>query len=136
MFFTLRELEKWFGMTLFELCVNLSTVLIFSLLCVLKHEGVLNASWWYIFIPLFIADGLNAYLCIIIFLRMCIGRDYRWAALRLLSSMLILIPVFIAQFLFCDKLSGNAKFSYSEVFAPTFIPLFVLMIRACEAENT
>lgn len=132
MFFTVLELVRWLGMTLFEMTLNVVCLFVFTILCVLKNSNILTSSWWTVFIPLFIANGLNAYLYIIIFIRACDIRDNRWAALRLCSSMMILSSLFAFEFLFCKKLTGQSDHRYSEVFAPTFVPLFILMIRSCQ----
>ena len=56
-----------------ELPVNNDAPLpVFSVLLVLKIEGYLlpaSVSWFLVFAPLFICDGLNAYFCIIVFIR-------------------------------------------------------------------
>ncbi|GFQ94844.1 hypothetical protein TNCT_264171, partial [Trichonephila clavata] len=35
----------------------------------LKLEKYISISWWSAFVPLFICDGLNAYFCVIVFIR-------------------------------------------------------------------
>ena len=132
MFFSLKEIVKWFGMTAFELWLHLVAVLVFSVLAVLKHEHVLNATWWTVFIPLFTCDGLNAYFCAIVFIRMFQERDYRYAGLRLLSSAFILVLTFVFKILLCQKMSAEYELSFSEVFTPLFILWVLLMIRACQ----
>ena len=77
MFFQLKELLRWLGLTVFEMIVALLSFLIFTVLVMLRSEGVFDAdsswsSWWLIFSPLFISDALNAYFCIIVLIRMYI----------------------------------------------------------------
>ena len=132
MFFSLKELVRWFGVTVFEIWMNLAALLIFSILAVLKHEEMITSSWWLVFVPLFTCDGLNAYFCIIVFIRMYKEKDYRSAGLRLLSSLLCLVCFFICKFLFCQKLNNEEVYSHSEVFAPAFIPFVAMMIKACQ----
>jgi len=77
MFFTLRELLRWLGVTVFELLALLVCLAVFTVLLVLKVEGedvsvqtFTETSWWWIFSPLFVCDAVNAYFCIIVFIRM------------------------------------------------------------------
>ena len=73
MFFTLKELLRWLGVTIFEIFVAFSCFAVFTILLVLKLESsgpLREASWWWIFAPLFISDAVNTYFCVIIFIRM------------------------------------------------------------------
>ncbi|KAK6196080.1 hypothetical protein SNE40_001375 [Patella caerulea] len=131
MFFTLKELVRWLRMTGFELWLHMMAVFIFSILAVLKYEGFLNQSWWIIFIPLFACDGLNAYFCVIVFIRMYHEIDVRVGGLRLSTSVLSIMLLLIFKFLLCEKLSQSRSLVSSEVMAPLFILLNIVMIRAC-----
>ena len=132
MLFTLKEIVKWLGLSAFEIWLHLVTLFIFSILVVLKHENVLTASWWAVFSPLFACDGLNTYFCTIVTIRLYKEKDYRVAGVRLLSSSMFLINMFIFKFLLCQKLNGDKPFSYSEIFVPIYVTLQLLMIRACQ----
>lgn len=135
MLFTLNEIVQWLGMTAFEIWMHLVTLLVFSILAVLKYESVISISWWSVFAPLFIADGLNCYFCIIIFIRMIKDTDLRTASIRFLSSMLYLTLLFVFKILLCQKLSKTRIISSSESMAPVFILLQLVMIRACQTSN-
>ncbi|XP_064622760.1 transmembrane protein 203-like [Lineus longissimus] len=132
MLFTLKEIVKWLGMTVFEIWLHLLSVFLFTILAVLKHEGAVNISWWYAFIPLFTCDGLNTYFCLIVFIRMFKEQEYRQAALRLLSSLMCVTLIFVFKILLCQKLAKQNELSYSEILAPIFILLQVLVIKACQ----
>ena len=132
MFFTLKELIKWLGMTVFEIWVNVVTFGIFTLLAVLHYDNVLQTSWWMVFIPLFACDGFNAYFCAIVFIRMYKEGKYKAAALRLLNSVITLVLMFVFKILLCQKLNKERMWSFSEVFTPVFVGLSVLMVRACQ----
>ncbi len=132
MFFTLKEIIKWFGLTAFEIWLNLVTLFVFSIVAVLKHEEVITVSWWKVFVPIFAADGLNAYFCGIVFIRMYKDAKYRAAGMRLLSSLALLICIFVFKLLLCQKLNKDMDYNYSEVFAPVFVVLQILMLRACQ----
>ena len=131
-FFTLKELVDWLGLTVFEIFLHSLGLLVFTLLLVLRLEGVLHATYWQVFSPLFICDGLGAYFCVIVFVRQCRDKEYRLAAMRLLSSLSLLVCSFMCKFLLCQRLAGGEEWSYGEVFAPVFVALQVLMIRACQ----
>ncbi|ELT97574.1 hypothetical protein CAPTEDRAFT_178898 [Capitella teleta] len=132
MFFTLEELVKWLGVTVFEMWLNLASLLIFTILLCLKLEGAMTTSWWNVFVPLFLADGLNAYFCVIVFIRMYKEGLYKKATARLASSVVCLVCVFVFKLLFCQKLSAQNSLSYSEVFASLFVALQILLVRACQ----
>ena len=131
MFFTLKEIVKWFGMTVFEIWLYLVTFLIYTILAVLKYEKLMD-SWWHVFIPLFTCAGLNSYFCVIVFIRMYKRKDYRTAGLRLLYSLVTLVCVFVFELLFCLKLESSTRLTFSEVFAPIFVLLQIMMVRACQ----
>ena len=60
---------------------------------VLKIEGVLlpsGTSWLLVFSPLFICDGLNAYFCIIVFIRQYLDSQFKNALLRALWSLFVI----------------------------------------------
>ncbi len=132
MLLTLKEVIKWIGMTAFEIWLHLVTLFVFSILAVLKHHNVLDSTWWAIFIPLFACDGLNMYFCTIVFIRMYKEKEYRIAGLRLLSSVLMLVCLIVFKILLCQRLNHERNYKYSEVFAPIFVALQILMVRACQ----
>ena len=132
MFFTLEELVKWLGVTVFEIWLNLATLLVFTVLLTLKLEEALTTSWWNVFVPLFLADGLNAYFCTIVFIRMYREGEIKKAGVRLASSVVCLVCLFVFKLLFCQKLNNPKTLSYSEVFASLFVALQILMVRACQ----
>ena len=62
MFFQLKELLKWLGLTVFEIWVGLLSFTVFTVLLTLKVEKVFDSlTWWQVFSPLFISDALNSY---------------------------------------------------------------------------
>lgn len=134
MFLTLNELVRWFGMTVFEIWVYLVTLLVFTVLTTLKQEGVAEMSWWSTFTPLFAADGVNAYFCIIVFIRQYQDYSLRTACLRLFSSLLGFLLLFLFKYLLCQKLSDEVStLSHTEVIAPLFPLLVFLSIRSCQS---
>ena len=134
MFFTLSELVQWLGLTVFEIWINLLALTIFTILLVLRVENVLtgNSAWWIVFAPLFAGDGLNAYFCTIVLIRMQLEGLYKVALFRASWSFLFIVLLFVFKFLLCQKLSGQGNHDYSEVLAPIFILLQLIMVRACQ----
>lgn len=131
MLFTLKEVVKWFGMTAFEIWLHLLSLFVFIIIATLKYEKIIQSSWWTIFIPLFVCDGLCTYFCLIVFIRMLHEHDWRQALMRVFSSMLMIILIFLFKFFLCQKLSGDSELRYSEILAPAFIFLVVLLVKAC-----
>ena len=124
MLFRQKELLRWLGVSVFEIWVWLLALTIFSVLLVLKVSKLLilvslvssssqverqvlpaETSWFVVFSPLFVCDGLNAYFCIIVFIRsfslvlsvltastcrQYLDREFRNALLRALWSLFVI----------------------------------------------
>ena len=78
MFFQLRELLRWLGLTVFEIWVALVSFTVFTVLLTLKAENLVgeNLTWWIVFSPLFVSDAFNAYFCVIVFIRMYLEGNF------------------------------------------------------------
>ena len=111
--------------------MHLVSVLVFSVLAVLKYENIISKSWWVCFIPLFVSDGLCAYFCVIVFIRQYEENGLKTAGIRFLTSLLSIMLLFVFKFLLCEKFSQTRALSSSEVMAPIFIFLPIVMVRAC-----
>lgn len=136
MFFTIEEIVRWLGLTIFEIWINLIAFLVFTILFALNYiphppEGSSN-DWWFIFFPLFAGDALNAYFCTIVFIRMQIETALKVALLRVCWSATFLFMTFLFKFLLCKKLMGQVSLEYSEIFAPLYILLQLIAVRACQ----
>lgn len=127
MFFTIEELVSWLGLTVFEIWINLISILIFTILLAFQIS-----NWWIIFFPLFAGDALNAYFCIIIFIRMHIESPLKVALLRIIWSAIFLLMTFLFKFLLCKKLMGLVTLDYYEIFTPLYILLQLIAVRACQ----
>jgi len=134
MFFTLKELGQWLGVTAYEIWIWLVSLAVFTVLLSLKcdYSEKYDMSWWIVFSPLFVGDALNAYFIITVFIRMHIEKKLRAATFRTLWSLVQLVLVFLFEFLLCWKLVEPTHFAYSEVLAPLFILSQLIMIRACQ----
>ncbi|XP_074038940.1 transmembrane protein 203 isoform X2 [Leptinotarsa decemlineata] len=135
MFFTTEELVRWLGLTVFEIWINLISILLFTIIFVFKYDPSVDLNtidWWLIFSPLFAGDALNAYFCIIIFIRMLLERTMKFSLLRVSWSGTVLLTTFLFKFLLCRRLLGQTNLDYSEVFAPLYILLQLIAVRACQ----
>ena len=132
MFFTLKELVNWLRMTAFEIWLHIVSFLVFSVLAVVKHEGHMTISWWTAFIPLFACDALNAYFCVIVFVRQYVNADLKSAFSRFIPSAFVLTLIFSFKLLSCQKLSRETEMSMSQVMIPLFVLLLFFMVRACQ----
>nr|XP_040566830.1 transmembrane protein 203-like [Lepeophtheirus salmonis]ADD24441.1 Transmembrane protein 203 [Lepeophtheirus salmonis] len=133
MFFQLREILRWFGLTVFEIFVGLICFTLFTIFLTCKVEGLLGHwSWWLVFSPLFVSDGLNAYFVIIIYIRMHLDGSYKSAQIRMAWSLFVLMVLLVFKYFLCQKLSGEAVMDYSELMSPIFILLQLIMVRACQ----
>lgn len=135
MFFTIEELVRWLGLTVFEIWINLISFLLFTILLAVKYDPTVDTysiNWWMIFFPLFAGDALNAYFCIIIFIRMLLETTLKFSLLRVLWSGIFLLMTFLFKFLLCKRLLGQVSLDYSEVLTPLFILLQLIAFRACQ----
>jgi ribonuclease P/MRP protein subunit RPP20 len=140
MFFQLKELLKWLGLTVFEIWVGLLFFTVFTVLLTLKVEKVFDSlTWWQVFSPLFISDALNSYFCVIVFIRMYLEGAYKSALIRALWSQFMIALLFVFKYLLSQRLiedennlESNSKLEFSEVMSPIFILLQLVMIRACQ----
>ncbi|KAK4874718.1 hypothetical protein RN001_014078 [Aquatica leii] len=133
--FTIQEIVRWWGLTVFEIWINLISLLIFTILLALKFDHnseVSHYSWWTIFCPLFASDALNAYFCIIVFIRMHLENSLKAALQRLAWSWNFIFMICLFKFFLCKKLMGQLNLDYSEIFAPIYILLQLIAVRACQ----
>eukprot|EP00118_Oscarella_pearsei_P027419 m.311055 g.311055 ORF g.311055 m.311055 type:complete len:142 (+) comp58859_c0_seq1:911-1336(+) len=132
MLFTYKELSQWLGMAPFEIWVHLIGLLIFSILLPLKIESVLRGSWWYVFLPVFVALGLNAYFSLIVFVRAWTHDRKNRAIVRILWNYTISGLLFTFVLLLCFRLEDNIDVSYGSVMSPLFTALGLIAIRGCQ----
>lgn len=122
------------GISAFEIWFNIISLTVFTFLLAFKvDDGPLNEqNWWLIFLPLFVADGLNCYFCIIVFIRMYLSGQIKNGLLCTTWSLIVLTLIFVFKFLLCRKLSGQSNLEYSEIVSPIFILLQLFVARACQ----
>nr|CAH7756577.1 unnamed protein product [Callosobruchus chinensis] len=135
MFFTIEELVRWLGLTIFEIWINLISLLLFTILLVFVYDPNVETSsinWWMIFFPLFAGDALNAYFCVIVYIRSLLEMTLKFSLLRMSWSGTFLLMTFLFKFFLCKRLLGQVSLDYSEVFAPLYILLQLIAVRACQ----
>lgn len=138
--FKLSELVRWLGLAEFEIFTNLVALLFFSIILSLRlagHVAEESVSWFIVFSPLFCGDICNSYFSIIVGIRMYLDNDNKRKSLhRLLWSTKVLLLTGVFKYLLCLKLSGAQNLDYSEVFAPIFVLLQLIAVRACQLSNS
>lgn len=111
----------------------------FSLILAVKLAGHVSeemVDWFKVFAPLFCGDICNCYFSIIVAIRMYLDNDNKRKSLqRLFWSVKVLVLTGVFKYLLCSKLSGTQNLEYSEVFAPIFILLQLIAVRACQLSN-
>lgn len=127
MFFSWKEIVACLGMTLFEIWINVISLIFFLTLVALQLDGYINQSWWTIFTPLFVADALNAYFVMIVAIRLHLNETNPLK--RSAWSFVSLTLLFAFKFMLCKKLTGSSTLEYSEVMSPIFILLQLLVVR-------
>jgi ribonuclease P/MRP protein subunit RPP20 len=123
-----RTVCKWLMMTEFEMLINLMGITASTILLALKVDEYLNLNWRAIFMPLFVADALQAYFCLIVVIRLYFDYQKKKSLLHGFSTGSLLILRFISKLLFYILLSKEDE-SYPNGFKPTLqqamTPLFV-----------
>lgn len=132
--FKLKDLLKWFGVTLFEITLLSIFIFAYTITLTMKLSNVLlgTTSWFFIHSPLFISDGLLSYFCLIVFIRQYLERTYRVAVFRALWSFNQILLIFLFKLLLCFKLEGQKQITVSEVTSPLLVLLILLLVRACQ----
>ncbi|XP_031625321.1 transmembrane protein 203 [Contarinia nasturtii] len=138
--FDLKELVQWLGLDEFEIFTNLIALFIFSIILAVRLAGDIaeeSMDWFTVFSPLFCGDICNSYFSIIVCIRMYLDNDNKRKALqRLLWSIKFLVLTGVFKYLLCLKLSGAQNLDYSEVFAPIFVLLQLVAVRACQLSGS
>lgn len=138
--FELHELVMWLGLAEFEIFTNLVSLFMFSIILSIRLAGHLSEEtldWYTVFSPLFCGDVCNGYFSIIVGIRMYLDNDNKRKALqRLIWSVKILVLTGVFKYLLCLKLSGAQNLDYGEVFAPIFVLLQLIAVRACQLSSS
>lgn len=133
MIFTLKEVIKWLGLSIFELWLHILALFVFSVLVAVKLEDG-EMSWWTVFIPLFVCDGCVAYFSAIVIIRLYLAGDKRLAAMRTFWSSVVIALLVTFKITLCQRLEGIRGLDYAVIHVPLFILLKLLAVRACQVD--
>lgn len=142
MLFTVEELSPWLGVTRFELLVQTIGLLLFSIIFTIKLEAndpvsignLSSKDIWWIFSPLFAANVINAYFCVIVFIRTCLERTFKVAVVRAIWSGTVIFILMVFEYMLCQKLIGGSSLDTSEIVSPILLLLQLLAVRACQTQ--
>lgn len=101
------EFHSWLNIRPIEILFILSGWFIFSLLFVLRYDfHFYSLSWFHLFLPLFIMDGIHSYFVLIILLRIWlehkqqIGLSSTYAFRLILQKLFIYLPLILCSIAF------------------------------------
>lgn len=108
----LKTLSRWLLMTEFEMFLNVISFTVFSILLCLRLDfcsnieddnnmnncSGLSLKWFYVFLPLFLVDLLQANFISIVFMRQMRENKSREGIVRLFFSLLFLMTRFLFKF--------------------------------------
>ncbi|XP_065219894.1 transmembrane protein 203 isoform X1 [Planococcus citri] len=137
MMFTIEEFSQWLGLTQFEILIQTICLLVFTGLLTYHIDfmnGDVTSNIWWIFAPLFAANVINAYFCVIVFIRTCLERTFKSAIFRALWSSTVIGILMLFEYMLCQKLIGGNSLDTSEVVSPILLLLQLLAVRACQIQ--
>lgn len=139
MLFTVEELSPWLGMTRFELLVQTVCLLLFTIILTVRFEMIgadvfVSSDIWWIFSPLFAANVINAYFCVIVFIRTSLERTFKVAIVRAMWSATVIGILMLFEYMLCQRLLKNTNLDASEVVSPILLLLQLLAVRACQMQ--
>jgi len=135
MLFTLKELQKWLQITIFEIALMLTSLLVFTILVALKLENIISITWWEIFIPLYVSDTLMVYFDFIVFIKLYLVGEKSLAVKRIIVNGIIILLMIIYKVLLCQQLEHAREMKYAVIHSPLFIFIFFIMVRSCYAND-
>ncbi|XKL67922.1 hypothetical protein PGB90_003413 [Kerria lacca] len=140
MFFLIRELSPWLGMTKFELLVQTICLMLFTVILALHIDEInklnprdVTIVWW-TFSSLFAANIINAYFCVIVFIRTCVKGPVKEAIVRAMWSATVIGILMLFEYMLCQKVIGNSSLDMSEIVSPILLLLQLLAVRACQMQ--
>lgn len=129
---SLKEIAEWLGVSPFELSLQVLSLLLTSILIPMKLEQDIRATWWTVFTPIWIVNGMWIYFRLIIYLRLhfhCTSRRHR-GILKFFWIITFTALLISFEMLLCQHLE-HSKYSLTTVFIPLFIVLGLLLVRSC-----
>lgn len=133
MFYDWKEVSLWLNVTPFQIFMFLLSTTISSLLLTLKFSSEIlfnTIPWIIVYGPFYVFEAIDAYFCLIIFVRQYQTGVFGPAFLRFFFNLKRLVLMVLFQLILSAKLKGTVRFSYSELFLPLFFLIFLFVCRA------
>jgi hypothetical protein len=128
----MKTLRSWFLMTEYELLMNTLSVLVATILLVLKMDfPSMKLTWSHVFMPLFIVDGLQVYFLIMVVFRFYYENTVKAIVIRLLLNLIVLILKFLFKFLLYLKATHVVSIKYAFISLPIFLICIFLLFKTC-----
>jgi ribonuclease P/MRP protein subunit RPP20 len=130
-----KSITRWLVMTEFEMLINLIGLFCTTIFISLKLDFDFEFNWFQVMLPMFLADCLQAYFCLIVFLRQFYEFQAKSAVFRLIIASMFLTFRFLFKlfiYLMIDEVLNEKKiFKFQFASFPLFFHLIFLMFRSC-----
>ena len=132
-----KTLARWLVMTEFEMLMNAVGLLLSTVLLAIKLDlgESIAISWFHVFLPAFIADALQAYFCLIVFIRQLNEYKQKTAIFRFLTSTYLLVNRFFVKLLVFLLLNKSANFKFQYVGFALLSHLVIMLFRSCSLKK-
>lgn len=131
----LKTVCKWLSMTEFEIFLNVLGLFFFTILLAVKVDFIPDTiSWFHVFLPLFLADFLQANFMSILFIRQVLDNQTKNGVFRLVISIILLSARLIFKssiYFVLAKSSSSSTLRLQFVGIPIFFHLSFIMLRSC-----
>jgi len=129
----LPDLVKITGLSIFEILLQSVGLIVFLGMLALKLENIYNITWWYVFCPLLVANGLCLYFSFIVFIRSYNSQSHKTGAYKRAIWILLAYSLLIVhELLLCYTLQEAKKMRISVISAPCYVGWVLLLIRMCK----
>lgn len=129
--FTLKELTCWFGVTVFELIVFLSSLFVYTIFLCLKVDGFVDINWYIVHAPLFLCDAFLFYFNGIVFIRACLEGYYRNAFFNGFWTLIQQTLILVIQLIICLKLESSQRVRLAEIWIVIIVYMTTLILKTC-----
>ena len=97
----LPDLVKITGLSIFEILLQSVGLIVFLGMLALKLENIYNITWWYVFCPLLVANGLCLYFSFIVFIRSYNSQSHKTGAYKRAIWILLAYSLLIVHEVCC-----------------------------------
>ncbi|CAI5449837.1 unnamed protein product [Caenorhabditis angaria] len=139
----LREFMSWTDFTIFELWVYFSTLLITTILLVLKLYKIFQISCLAVFMPLFCGFILNLYFLFIVFVRCWLEyKAFKGPFSKFIVNGMRLCLLLSFTSMIYRKVEGSIETNMPEfntdyvfVFLPVWVTMCTLSVQVCRSTS-